>query len=78
MYGVGTWRAQVRISVTGVSLFSGMECWNGIEWNSGMTTPTECFVTTYTIVFAHWSSQIMDKVVAVFKKDEHKTDPGGE
>ena len=24
-----------------VSLFSGMEWWNGIEWNSGMTTPTE-------------------------------------
>ena len=48
------------------------------EWNNGMTTPTECFVTTYTIVFAHWSSQIMDKAVAVFKKDEHKTDPGEE
>ena len=26
----------------GVSLFSGMERWNGMEWNSGMTTPTEC------------------------------------
>ena len=31
-----------------VSLFSGMEWWNGLEWNSGMTTPTEWFVTTYT------------------------------
>ena len=20
----------------------GMERWNGMEWNSGMTTPTEC------------------------------------
>ena len=27
----------------------GVERWNGMEWNSGMTTPTEwCLVTTYT------------------------------
>ena len=29
----------------GVSLFSGMEQWNGtVEWNSGMTTPIERFL----------------------------------
>ena len=31
----------------GVSLFDRMERWNGMmEWN-GMTTPTECTMTTY-------------------------------
>ena len=69
--------AQVRVSITGPGVFIYR---NGMEWNSGMTMPTKCFVTTYTIVFAHWSSQIMDKAVAAFKikKDEHKTDPGEE
>ena len=29
-------------SVLAVSLVGGMELWNGmVEWNSGMTTPTE-------------------------------------
>jgi hypothetical protein len=52
----------------GVSLFSGMERWNGMELNSGMTTPTERgFVTTYTHCICNYS-QIMGKPVAVVKK----------
>jgi hypothetical protein len=51
-----------------------MEWWIGMEWNGGMTTPTERgFVTTYPIpiVFCN-CSRILGKPVAVSKKDELK------
>ena len=38
-----------------VSLFDGMEQWNGtMEWN-GMTTPTERTMTTYTYYVETWT-----------------------
>ena len=34
--------ARAATSSLPLCLYSGMERWNGMEWDSGMTTPTEC------------------------------------
>ena len=37
----------------------GMERWNGMEWNSGMTTPTECvFCHDLYLLFSAQDTQV--------------------
>ena len=53
----------------------GMERWNGMEWNSGMTTPTECvFLRPIPIIFSAQDTQVFStrlnygEPVAVIKR----------
>ena len=67
-------RHNINRMIRRVSLFDGMERWNGtVEWNDGMewnvmTTPTERAMTTYTHYFFATFSKLLRLVVSEILK----------